>query len=200
VTSGTIGGVAFTVISGRVEQPVADGGIAVDAGGAVILLGATPSGLGMSNANHLHLISRFALSHGGSLTAAAFGTAANPIGAGASLTLGRDALEFLYEVRLGGAQLARDFFNTRPLTAGAEHRIVAEFYADDVPAYGTGKSGVTFWPIDDAAPAFGTDVLGCTPGPALGAAALTGDRIAYELRSAFLTAIEVTDVVIGPCI
>jgi hypothetical protein len=199
VTSGTINGVAFSVVSGTVLQPVADGPIYAPAPGALVTLDEDPAGLGMSNPDHLHLRTRFAISNGGSLSIAGFGTTADPIGTGATLTLTRDLLEFDYVVRLNGAMVADDRFAPRPAEAGVEHWIVTEFYADDVPGYGSGNSGATFWPIDDESPAFATDVLGCAPGPALEAATLAGSRIAYELSEAFVTAISVVDTIIGPC-
>lgn len=55
VVAGSIGGVRFTVVSGSVLQPVADGPIFADVAGTEVVLDNNPSALGMSNGKRLHL-------------------------------------------------------------------------------------------------------------------------------------------------
>ncbi len=198
VLAGSIGGVSFTVVSGSVLQPVADGPIYADAAGADVALDSDPGALGMSDAKRLHLRTQFALQHTGTLTIGAFGTSSDPFGPGTSVVIGRDLGQIEYAFYVDSVVFAEGSLVPAP-AANAEHSIVTEFYAEDVPGYGSG-SGVTMWPLNDLAPAFGADVLGCTDGPAMSAALLTGDRVAYRLTSAFLTGIEVVDTIVGPCI
>jgi hypothetical protein len=199
VLAGSIGGVSFTVVSGSVLQPVPNGPIYADAAGADVVLDSDPGALGMSNPRRLHLRTQFALQHGGTLTIGAFGTSSDPLGPGTAVIIGRDQGEIEYTLYVDSLAFADSSFVPAGVAANAEHSIVTEFYAENVPGYGAG-SGVTMWPLDDLAPAFGADVLGCTDGPAMSAALLTGDRVAYSLTSAFLIEVEVVDTIVGPCI
>ena len=61
VLAGSIGGVPFTVVSGSVLQPVANGPVYADGAGAEIVLDSSPGALGMSNPRRLHLRTQFAL-------------------------------------------------------------------------------------------------------------------------------------------
>ncbi|MSR21202.1 MAG: hypothetical protein EXR91_09525 [Gemmatimonadetes bacterium] len=113
--------------------------------------------------------------------------------------IGRNQGESDYAFYVDSLVFADSSFVPQPAAANVEQWIVTEFYAENVPGYGAG-SGVATWPLNDLAPAFGADVLGCTDGPAMSAALLTGDRVAYRLTSAFLTRVEVVDTIVGPCI
>ena len=86
-----------------------------------------------------------------------------------------------------------------PDDPNVEHTVVTEFYAQEVPAYGTG-SGLTMWRLDDLTPAAGEDVLGCSRGPAMSARTLSGDRMAFALADAFILGVEIVDTTVGPCI
>ena len=198
VSSGTITGVAFTVRSGSVFQPEADGPIRGESG-AVVVLDLDPAGLGMSDPDKVHLVTGFALPNGASLTISGFGTSADPLGSGASVTITRSGFDFDYQFRLEGAPFAGALFDPQPPSASDVHWISTEFYADSVPGYDSGTSGAAAWNIDDLDPAFGDDVLGCSAGPALQVGVLGGNRIAYELSSAFIVSVEVVDTIIGPC-
>ena len=199
VLSGEIGGVAFTVVSGSVLQPVANGPIFADSAGAEIVLDGSPGTLGMSDPRRLHLRTQFALRHGGTVAIGAFGTASDPFGPGANVLIERNQAEIEYTFYLDSTVFADSFFAAPPAGANAEHVIVTEFYAEVVPGYGAG-SGVAMWPLNDVDPAVGADVLGCADGPAMSAALLTGDRVAYSLREGFIIGIEVVDTIVGPCI
>lgn len=198
VTSGTIGGVAFTVSGGSVIQPIPDGPIYGDAAGALVVLDQNVLGLGMSDPDRLHLRTQFAVSDNGTLGIAAFGHSDDPLGSGSRITITRSGALFTYEFWFGGARFADDEFTPSPMVPSGEHWVVTEFYAQDVPAYGAG-SGAAMWGIDDLSPAFAGDVLGCASGPAMQATPLPGDRVAYSLRTAFLVSVEVVDTIVGPC-
>lgn len=199
VLSGTIGGVAFTVVSGSVLQPVANGPIYADGAGAEILLDADPAALGMSDSATLHLRTQFALQHAGTITIGAFGTSSDPFGPGTAVVLGRNQLEIDYAFYVDSLLFADSLFVPSVPAVNEEHWIITEFYAADVPGHGAG-SGVAMWPLDDLDPALGEDVLGCTIGPAMSAALLSGDRVAYSLRGGFIIGVEVVDTIVGPCV
>jgi hypothetical protein len=201
VSSGTIGGIPFTVLSGTVKQPTADGpivGEVTDAGGALIVLEGNPVALGMTDPNRLHLRTTFALRHGGTITITAFGTSADPQ-AGNGVVIGRNNAQFEYAFYVDDALFADSAFAPAPSDPNVEHSVATEFYAEDVPGYGMG-SGLTMWPLDDLTPSAGEDVLGCSPGPAIGTSTLSGERVAFALADAFLLDVNVVDTTIGPCI
>jgi hypothetical protein len=200
VSSGTIGGVGFTVQSGQVTQALPDGPIRADAAGAVILLNDTPAGLGMSNPERLHLRTLFALQHGGTVTIGAFGTASEPFASGNAVVIGRNGGTFDYAFYVDSVALSDSTTSfAPPAVAGAEQWIATEFYADSVPGYGAG-SGLTMWPLNDLSPGLGDDVLGCTDGPAMSTVPMTGDRVAYRLTAGFILGVAVNDTIIGPCV
>jgi hypothetical protein len=200
VSSGTIGGIPFTVLSGTVKQPTPDGpvvGEITDAGGALILLEGDPVALGMTDPNRLHLRTTFALRHGGTITITAFGTPADPQG-GNGVVIGRNNAQFEYAFYVDDALFADSAFVPAPADPNIEHSVATEFYAEDVPGYGAG-SGLTMWPLDDLAPSAGEDVLGCSRGPAMSKSTLSGERVAFALADAFLLEVDVVDTTIGPC-
>lgn len=199
VTTGTLGGVPFTVVSGEVFQAFPDGPVRADVAGGEIVLDQTPAALGMSDPNRLHLLTLVALQHGGTLTIGAFGTNGDPFGPGTAVVVGRNGNAIDYAFYVDSAVFADSTFVPAPSSASEEHWIATEFYADSVPGYGAG-SGVTMWGLNDVDPALGADVLGCTKGPALSPTPLTGDRVAFRLTAAFLLAVEVTDTIVGPCV
>jgi len=202
VTSGTISGIPFTVISGTVKQAVADGpivGEVSDLGGALILLGGDPVSLGMTDPDRLHLRTTFALRHGGTITMSAFGTVADPLGSGNAVVIGRNLARFQYAFYVDDAVHADNAFVPDPAKPDVENTVVTEFYAQDVPGY-SGGSGLAMWPLDDLTPAPGEDVLGCTGGPAMTTTLQSGDRMAFALADAFILAVEVVDTTVGPCI
>lgn len=199
VTAGTIGGVAFTVTSGAVLQPVMDGPLYADATGAVIVLDADVGALGMSDPTRLHLRTQFALQHLGSIRIGAFGTSSDPFGPGTDVSIERDGLAIDYTFRVDNAVFADSSFFPLPGPSNAEHWIVTEFYAEDVPGYGAG-SGVAMWPLGDLDPSAGEDVLGCAAGPAMHSGTSSGDRVAFRVGAGYLIGIEVVDTIIGPCV
>jgi hypothetical protein len=198
VNSGTVGGVAFTVVEGELHQPEEDGPVFGDVGGALIVLDGSPATLGMTDPTRLHLRVTFALRHGGTITMGAFGSAADPLGPGTAVVIGRNDSNFEYAFYVDNAVFADSAF-APPAEASAEHTVITEFYAADVPGYGAG-SGVAMWPLDDVTPSLGEDVLGCSPGPAMSPHALPGDRVALGLGGAFILDIQVVDTIVGPCI
>jgi hypothetical protein len=197
VNSGTLNGVAFTVVEGELHQPEEDGPIFGDVGGALIVLDDTPAALGMTDPSRLHLRISFALRHGGTITMGAFGSTADPLGPGTAVVIGRNDIDFEYAFYLDSAVFADSAFVT-PAEASVEQTVVAEFYAADVPGYGAG-SGVAMWPLNDVTPSFGEDVLGCSIGPAISPNVLSGDRVAFGLGAAFVFDIQVVDTILGPC-
>ncbi len=199
VLSGSIGGVPFTVVSGSVLQPIQDGPIFADAAGAEVVLDSHPGALGMSDPRRLHLRTQFALQHAGTITLGAFGTTSDPFGPGTAVVIGRNQAQFEYAFYVDSLVFADSAFVPAPTAPNVEQWIVTEFYAEDVPGYGAG-SGVAMWPLDDLAPTLGEDVLGCADGPAMSTAVLSGDRVAYSLRAAFIVAVEVLDTIVGPCV
>lgn len=199
VLSGSIGGVPFTVVSGSVLQPVVDGPIFADAAGAEVVLNSDPGSLGMSDSRRLHLRTQFALQQGGTITFAAFGTSSDPFGPGTAVVIGRNQGEFEYAFYVDSLVFADSAFVPALAATNVEQWVVTEFYGEDVPGYGAG-SGVAMWPLNDLDPTLGEDVLGCTDGPAMSAAVLSGDRVAYSLKGAFVIDIEVVDTIIGPCV
>ncbi len=199
VTGGTLTGVPFTVVSGQVTQAQPDGPIRADAAGAVILLDQTPAALGMSDPQTLHLLSLFALQHGGTLTLGAFGTAGDPFGSGTAVVVGRNLTAIDYAFYIDSVVVADSSVVPAPAVASEQQWIVTEFYADSVPGY-VARSGITLWPLNDLAPALGSDVLGCTRGPAASARPLTGDRVAIRLISGFLISVAAVDTIVGPCV
>jgi hypothetical protein len=76
---------------------------------------------------------------------------------------------------------------------------VTEFYADDVPGYGGGQSGITVWPLDDLSPAPGEDVLGCTAGPAIDASVHDGEGVGLAFANGWIVGVNVVDQIVGPC-
>jgi hypothetical protein len=199
VTSGSIGGVAFTVVSGTIHQPLENGAIRADAAGGEIVLAADPEALGMSDPSRLHLRTQFALQHGGTITIGAFGGPGDPFGPGTAVVIGRNNSQIQYAFYVDSEVFADSTFVPSPPAANDVHWIVTEFYAADVPGYGAG-SGLAMWPLNDLAPALGDDVLGCTLGPAMHATPMVGDRVGYRLTAGFLVGIEVIDTIIGPCV
>jgi len=198
VNSGTINGVAFTVAGGELHQPAEDGPVYGDVGGALIVLDDTPAALGMTDPARLHLRVTFALRHGGTITIGAFGTAADPLGPGTAVVIGRNDIDLEYAFYVDNAVFADSAFAT-PADASLEQTVVAEFYAANVPGYAAG-SGVAMWPINDLTPSLGEDVLGCSRGPAMSPNVLTGNRVAFGLGSAFILDVEVVDTIVGPCV
>jgi hypothetical protein len=199
VSTGTLAGIPFTVASGQVTQASPDGPIVADGAGAVIVLDESPAELGMSNPNRLHLLTLFALQHGGTLTIGAFGTDTEPFGPGTAVVVGRNGNAIDYAFYVYSAVVADSSFFPGPPIAAEEQWVVTEFYADSVPGYGAG-SGLTMWQLNELDPVLGNDVLGCTDGPAMSAVPMTGDRVAYRLTAGFLLGITVTDTIVGPCV
>jgi hypothetical protein len=198
VTAGTIGGIAFSVTTGAVLQPNADGPLFADGAGAVIVLEPSVGALGMSVPTRLHLRTQFALRDSGSITIGAFGTRSDPFGPGTDVRIERNGLALDYTFRVASAVFVDSTFVPLP-ASNLEQWVVTEFYAQDVPGYGAG-SGVAMWPLNDLDPTLGEDVLGCTPGPAMHTATLGGDRVAYRITSGFLIGLEVVDTIVGPCV
>lgn len=203
VTSGTISGVAFHVTSGSVYQASPDGPIHADSLGATIVLDASPASLGMTDPDRLQLRTLFALTNLGSLQIAAFGTVGDEIDSGLSMLLYRIAENINYRFFVsdsGSTPVADAQFSPPPAIPSGEQWVTTEFYAQDVPGYGAG-SGSAMWPLtqEETAPTAGGDVLGCTDGPAMQSTTLDGDRVAYELHSAFIVGIHVVDSIVGPC-
>jgi hypothetical protein len=200
VTSGTIGGVPFTVTGGTVYQASPGGPLRADEGGGQIVLDESPAELGMSDPDLLHLRTEFAVSNGGSLQIAAFGDDGAEFSTGVWVVLTRDTTALDYEFRLSGALFADSTFTPPPAIPSAEHWLVTEFYADSVPGYPAGQSGITMWELNDLTPGLAEDVLGCDPGPATDPTPLAGDRVGYSLRSVWLLSVEVVDQIVGPCV
>ncbi len=203
VTSGTITGVPFHVTAGTVYQASPDGPIHADSAGATVVLDESPSALGMTDPESLHLRTHFALSNHGSLQIAAYGPEGDEIDGGLSVLLDRVGGQIGYGFLLsdsGGAPVADSSFDPPPDDASRELWVATEFYAQSVPGYGPG-AGITLWPptLDETAPASGGDVLGCTAGPLMQSTTYGGDRVAYSLHSAFITGVDVVDDVVGPC-
>jgi hypothetical protein len=202
VTSGTIGGIPFTVVSGVVKQAVRDGplvGEVSDAGGALIVLEGDPVALGMTDPDRLHLRTTFALRHGGTITMSAFGTSADPLGSGNAVVIGRNNTRFQYALYVDDVVFADSDFVPNPADPDVEHIVATEFYAQEVPGYGAG-SGLTMFRLDDVTPTREDDVLGCTIGPAVSTRTLAGDRVGFALADAFILGIEVVDTTVGPCV
>jgi hypothetical protein len=191
--------VPFTVASGQVTQAAPDGPIRADGAGAVILLDDTPAALGMSNPERLHLLTLFALQHGGTITIGAFGTASEPFGPGNAVVIGRNGSTMDYAFYVDSAVVADSSFSPPPDVAAEQQWVVTEFYADSVPGHGAG-SGLTMWQLNELSPALGDDVLGCADGPAMSAVPMTGDRVAYRLTAGFLIGVAVIDTIVGPCV
>jgi hypothetical protein len=201
VTSGTISGIPFTVVSGVVKQATDDGpilGEVTGSSGALIVLEGDPAALGMTDPERLHLRTTFALRHGGTLTMSGFGTSADPLASGNAVVIGRNNSQFEYAFYLDSAAVTDSAFVPAPADPNVEHTVVTEFYAQDVPGYGAG-SGLTMWRLDDLTPSRGADVLGCVSGPAMSTRMLSGDRMAFALAEAFILAVEVVDTIVGPC-
>lgn len=202
VTSGTISGIPFTVVSGVVKQPADDGPILGEvsgSAGALIVLQGDPVALGMTDPARLHVRTTFALRHGGTITMSGFGTSGDPLGSGNAVVIGRNNAQFDYAFYVDSAVLTDSAFVPPPSEPNVEHIVVTEFYAQDVPGYGPG-SGLTMWRLDDLTPSPGEDVLGCASGAAISARTLSGDRMAFALAEAFILAVEVVDTTVGPCI
>jgi hypothetical protein len=189
IGSGTISGIPFTVTAGTVLQAEPDGPLYADDSGGTLVLDETPAQLGMTDGDLLQLRTRFALSNGGSIQLAAFGNQASLFSTGLSVVLRRVDVDIDYELRLAGTPFADGAFSPPPTV----------FYADSVPGYGADQWGLATWQLDDLTPGAGEDVLGCDPGPALGAAAPTGDRVGYSFAGGWLLAVEVVDQIVGPC-
>jgi hypothetical protein len=153
----------------------------------------------MTDPDRLHLRTTFALRHGGTITMSAFGSAADPLGSGNAVVIGRNNAQFEYAFYVDDAVFADSAFVPAPTQPDVEHTVVTEFYAQDVPGYGAG-SGLAMWPLDDATPSLGEDVLGCAGGPAMTSTLPSGDRMAFALANAFILALEVVDTTVGPCI
>jgi hypothetical protein len=198
VNTGTIDGVPFTVFDGVAHQAVEDGAVLGESNGAIIVLNQNPAALGMSDGARLHLRTTFALRHGGRIAIAAFGPASDPFGPGTGVVIGRNDSEFGYAVHVVTDPVLDSLFVPAPADPNAEHTVAIEFYAQDVPGYGTGNA-ITMWPLDDLTPALGEDVIGCSRGPAMSSVStLPGDRIAFALSEAFLLSVEVVDTIVGP--
>jgi hypothetical protein len=200
VTAGHIGGHAFTVTGGTVYQAVPDGPVYADASGGQLVFDDTPAGLGMTDPDLIHLRTRFAISEGGSLQISAFGDVASEFATGVWVLLSRVESEISYDFRLSGASFADSAFTPPPPEPGAEHWVATEFYADSVPGYGTGLSGITMWELNDLTAAPNQDVLRCDPGPATDPTPLAGERVGYALQRSWLLAVEVVDQIVGPCV
>lgn len=200
ITSGSVSGLSFTVTGGTVFQATVDGPIYADSRSGRIVFDEDPGGLGMSDPDQLQLRTQFALAEGGSIRIAAFGEAGDELGSDLRVVITRGDESIDYGLWLGGALFADSAFTPPPAVLSAEHWIVTEFYAQDVPGYGAGQSGITMWELNDVAPALGTDVLGCDPiGPAIQPVALDGDRVGLEIRSGWIVAFDVVDEIVGPC-
>jgi len=201
ITGGTVGGIPFTVLSGSVFQSRPDGPIYAPMSGGQILLTGTPSSLGMSDPNRLQLRARVALAHGGDVLISAFGDGGTNLDPGLSVTVLRDAGKILYELRSDGALLADSTFVPDPPIPSAELWVVSEFYAEDVPGYGAGQSGIALWPLDDVTPALGDDVLGCTAGPAIDAGNThPGEAVSLFFTDSWIVSLDVVDQIVGPCV
>jgi len=199
VVSGTIDGHAFTVTGGTMFQARPDGPLYADASGGRVVFTEDPAGLGMSDPDLLQLRTQFALSDGGSLQVAAFGTAGAEFTSGLWVLLARDGAAINYDFVLGGTSFADSAFFPPPPIPSAELWVVTEFYADSVPGYPAGESGIAMWELEDLTPTFNEDVLRCDPGPATDPTPAPGDRVGYALQSAWVLAVEVVDQVVGPC-
>jgi len=199
VTVGHVSGVYFTVTSGTIYQAEPDGPLYANESGGELVLDDDPAGLGMSDPDLLRLRTQFALTDGGTLQISAFGVTGEEIPTGVGVLLSRVGSGIGYDARLGGVSFADGLFSAPPGGANAEQWVVTESYADSVPGYGAGQSGVAFWRLGDLTAAAGTDVLGCDPGPAIDPTPRSGDRVSFALRGAWLLAVEVEDQIAGPC-
>jgi len=200
ITSGTVGGVSFTVTGGTIYQAAPGDPIYADSTGGRLVLDENPSGLGMGDPDRLRLQSQFALADGGSIQIAGFGEPGDELGSGLRVLIERNEGSIDYGFWLGGTLFADGSFTPEPSVPSAEQWVVSEFYAQDVPGYGPGQSGITIWGLNELATAPGTDVLGCDPGPAIQPVTLDGDAIGYALEAGWIVAIEVIDEIVGPCV
>lgn len=199
VTSGTIGGIPFTVTGGTVYQIGADGPVRADSTGGRIELDRTPAELGMSDPDLLHVRTYFAIAQGGSLGIGAFGDPADPFGTGVSIEIARTAVGFVHELRFGGSLSADSTFAAQPVAPGAEQWLVTELYADSVPGAPAGAAGAALWPLDDLTPTAAEEILGCRAEPSTDPTPLTGEAVGYALDDAWLLDVEIVDQVVGPC-
>lgn len=199
VTVGHISGVSFTVTGGTIYQAEPDGPLYADVAGGELVLDGDPAALGMSDPDLLRLGTLFALSDGGSLQIGAFGDQGSETSTGAWVVLSRTGSGIAYDFRLSGALFWDSVFAPPPAVASGEQWVFTEFYADSVPGHGPGQSGIAMWPLNDVTGAAGADVLKCDPGPAIDPTPLSGDRVSYALRRAWLLVVEVEDVIAGPC-
>lgn len=200
VSSGTISGIPFTVSGGTVYQVGADGPLFADSTGGEIVLDRTPSELGMSDPDLLHLRSYIAVSQGGSLRIGAFGDPGSLLATGVTVELGRVATAgWVYELRFGGSLVADSTFQPQPAFPSGEQWIVTELYADSVPGFAAGQAGAALWPLNDVTPAAAEDVLGCGSEPSTDPSPLTGEAVGYALDGAWLLEVEVLDQIVGPC-
>ena len=200
VTSGSVGGYAFHVTGGTIFQAEPNGPIYGDASGGRLVFDLGPSGLGMTNASRLQLRTQFALSSTGSVLMSAYGDAGNEFTTGLRVNVARVATDMAYEMLSDATSLVVGTFDPPPFVPSAETWVVAEFYANDVPGFGSGQSGITLWKLDDLAPAVGSDVIGCSAPRAIDATNThPGTAVGYQLTGGWITDVKVVNNIVGPC-
>ena len=197
VTSGTIGGLPFTVVSGTLYQDTTDGPVRGDAGGATLALDDNTAALGMSDPLNLRLDWEFRLEAGGLIRAMAFDTSASLFSGALGFEIARAGVDFDYRFDMTVVSDITGTFSPGPADPNGTTFIVTEFYGVDAPGYGAGSSGITAWPLDDMAPAFNTDILSCPAG--VQTANLTNTEVGYFLQSAVLVSVTPVDDIVGPC-
>jgi hypothetical protein len=197
VTSGTIGGIAFTVTSGTIYQDEADGPVYADTAGGTIALDATTTALGMTNPYHLRLDTEFQIASGGVIDVRAYGSPGSDFSDSLGFSFERAGSSFSYRYDLTVETDVTGTLSPDPVNPDSTLTFVSEFYGVDAIGYGAGSSGITAWPIGVTTPTFCGDL---SPSPSVYQTAnLTTLRAGYYLKAARLVSVTPVDDITGPC-
>lgn len=145
ITSGTIGGLGFTVISGMVFQDLADGPLAAGAGGGTILFD-DATGILVSDGDNIlvQVTARFEI--GGTVVGAAHGFDTDSLAAAYAASVTRNSSSFDYELLngLGGTPEFSGTLNPDPLDPTGTVYFSADFDSNN--------TRILVWPMDEQSP------------------------------------------------
>jgi hypothetical protein len=129
IHSGTLGGLAFTVLTGTVTQPAPDGPIHANSGG-LVLFDDPLDGLNSSPYPEVQAGVTFTVSDGGSAIVIVYGSADDNLATGIGLQFSRNAtsMDYAYHFGIDGTPEGSGTFTPDPADAAGTLSLVGNFH------------------------------------------------------------------------